>query len=32
VPTANARNVLPETYSRADVVCHLPTASHSKRS
>lgn len=21
VPTANARNVLPETYSRADVVC-----------
>jgi homoserine kinase len=21
VPTANARNVLPQTYSRADVVC-----------
>ena len=22
VPTANARNVLPQTYTRADVVCH----------
>lgn len=29
VPTANARNVLPETYTRADVVCpHTPASTY----